>query len=138
MLVIVLDIRRVESTLDNTGVDACDREENGHERDGRELAHELDADEHAHADDDEQERAVDAKVVERVRLHVDVADERRLWTYVLEKDLDGAHNVHGSGYRVAQIEEYAHGAAELGAQRTRDHEVWPARWHYAVRGDCTR
>lgn len=70
----LLNIWRIESTLDNTGVDARDRQENGNERDGRELAHKLDAHEHAQTDDDEQERAVDAKVVERVGLHVNVAD----------------------------------------------------------------
>ena len=132
------EIGRVESALDHAGVDAQNGEENGDQRDGRQFAHEFNADEDAQADYDQKEGAVDAEVVEGVRLDFDVADDRQLRTHVLQEDLDGADDVHGSGYCVAEVEQNADSASALGSERSRDHEVGPARWHDSVRGDRAR
>ena len=50
-----------------------------------------------------------------------------------QEDFDGADDVHGRGDGGAEVEENADGAAELGAERARDHEVRAAAGDHAVR-----
>jgi len=50
-----------------------------------------------------------------------------------EEDLDGSDDVHGGRGGRAEVEENADGAAELGTERARDHEVRAAARHDAVR-----
>ena len=97
----LLEVGWRERTHHHARVDTYDRDEHGDEGKGCELAHELDTDEDTAADDDQEESAVDAEVVEGVRLHLDVADYGALGTHVLEENLDSAHNVHAGGHRVA-------------------------------------
>ena len=53
-----------------------------------------------------------------------------------QKYFDSANNVHGRGDGGAQVEEYTHGAAKLGTQISRNHEVGAATRNNAVGRNC--
>ena len=138
----------------STQIDGSDGDENTQESDWRELRHEFDANEDHKTDDYQENGAVEADVVvENVFVGLEVAEQRELWTQVIEQNLDGARDVHlgdnhvirgqraekrstnRSGDRSAEKEENSDGAAELGAQRARYHEVGAPGGDDAIGGD---